>query len=116
MIGGFRSHNQNRHRLQVRKLTRWLLLHPTREYQKEMADRLDLPFPVLSDSDLIFTNALRLPTFVAEKEVLLKRLTMVIRQGTIDHIFYPVFPPDRHAEEVLGWLMARGAPLTPRHQ
>jgi len=57
------------------------------EYQKEVADRLDLPFPVLSDSDLIFTDALRLPTFVAEKEVLLKRLTMVIRQGTIDPSF-----------------------------
>ena len=76
------------------------------EYQKEMADRLDLPFAVLSDANLALTNALRLPTFIVEDQVLLKRLTMVIRRGTIDHVFYPVFPPDRHAEEVLDWLRA----------
>jgi len=76
------------------------------EYQKEMADRLDLPFAVLSDHALAFTKALRLPTFLVDGEELLKRLTLVIRGGMIDHVFYPVFPPDRHAEEVLDWLKA----------
>jgi peroxiredoxin len=75
-------------------------------YQKEMADRLDLPFAVLSDCNLALTNALRLPTFIVDEQALLKRLTMVIRRGTIHHVFYPVFPPDRHAEEVLDWLQA----------
>ena len=74
------------------------------EYQKEMANRLDLPFAVLSDHNLALTAALRLPTFVVDDEVLLKRSTLVIRRGTIDHVFYPVFPPDRHAEDVLDWL------------
>ncbi len=75
-------------------------------YQKEMVDRLDLPFAVLSDCDLALTSALRLPTFIVDEQVLLKRLTMVMRRGTINHVFYPVFPPDRHAEEVLDWLQA----------
>jgi peroxiredoxin len=76
----------------------------TTEYQKEMTDRLNLPFTVLSDHDLTLTKALRLPTFIVDEQVLLKPLTMVVRRGVIDHVFYPVFPPDRHAEEVLAWV------------
>ena len=74
------------------------------EYQREAVQRLRLPFPLLSDADLELTGALGLPTFDVGGEVLLRRLTMVVRGGMIERVFYPVFPPDRHAEEVLGWL------------
>jgi peroxiredoxin len=73
-------------------------------YQREAADRLHLPFELLSDADFALTEALRLPTFHFEGERLLKRLTLVVRAGRVEHVFYPVFPPDRHAEEVLAWL------------
>ncbi|MGH3319658.1 MAG: peroxiredoxin [Streptosporangiaceae bacterium] len=76
-------------------------------YQREAAERLRLPFPLLSDADLRLTRALRLPTFTAAGQQLLKRLTLVVRGGTIEHVFYPVFPPDTHAEEVLAWLRAQ---------
>lgn len=73
-------------------------------FQQEMATRLHLPFPVLSDHDLALTHALRLPTFEAAGQTLLRRLTLVIREGVVEHVFYPVFPPDGHAAEVLAWL------------
>lgn len=82
-------------------------------YQHEAAERLALPFPLLSDADLRLTRALRLPTFQLDLPAaydgggpkhLLKRLTMVVRAGVIEHVFYPVFPPDMHAKEVLSWL------------
>ena len=76
------------------------------EYQREAAERLHLPFAVLSDADLNFAKALRLPTFEVEGMTLLKRLTLVIDDGRITHVFYPVFPPDRSAQEVVGWLQA----------
>jgi peroxiredoxin len=75
-------------------------------YQREAAERLHLPFALLSDADLELTKALRLPTFEAAGQTLLKRFTLVISEGRIEHVFYPVFPPDRHAEEVLAWLGA----------
>ncbi|MGZ3641146.1 MAG: peroxiredoxin [Candidatus Limnocylindrales bacterium] len=78
----------------------------TTAYQDELATRLGLPFEVLSDADLRLTRALRLPTFEVAGMTLLKRLTLVVRGGRIEHVFYPVFPPDRHAEEVLAWLRA----------
>jgi peroxiredoxin len=74
------------------------------DYQREMADRLHLPFPVLSDEALELTRALQLPTFETSGITLLKRLTLVIDDGRIEHVFYPVFPPDSHAGEVLSWL------------
>lgn len=74
------------------------------EDQREVVDRLHLPFPLLSDASYHLCDALRLPTFEVEGMRLLKRLTMIIESGKIDHVFYPVFPPDRHAEEVLNWL------------
>ena len=74
------------------------------DYQREMAERLHLPFPVLSDESLELTNALGLPTFETSGWTLLKRLTLVIDDGQIRHVFYPVFPPDGHAAEVLDWL------------
>jgi peroxiredoxin len=74
------------------------------EYQHEMAERLELPFPVLSDERLELVSALGLPTFQTAGWTLVRRLTLVIRDGRIEHVFYPVFPPDSHASEVLEWL------------
>jgi peroxiredoxin len=76
-------------------------------YQREAADRLHLPFPILSDEHLSLTGALRLPTFQTSGMTLLKRLTLVIAEGKIEHVFYPVFPPDRNASDVIAWLAAR---------
>jgi peroxiredoxin len=74
------------------------------EYQREMAARLDLPFEVLSDAELELVRALRLPTFELDGTTFVKRLTLIIAGGEIEHVFYPVFPPDTHAGEVLDWL------------
>jgi peroxiredoxin len=76
-------------------------------YQREAAARLHLPFPILSDEHLTLTRALTLPTFVASGMTLLKRFTLVIDHGTIEHVFYPVFPPDRNAADVVAWLSAQ---------
>ena len=78
----------------------------TTDVQRELVERLHLPFPLLSDAQLELASALRLPTFTVAGEVLLKRLTLVVGGGEIEHVFYPVFPPDRHADEVLRWLAA----------
>lgn len=75
-------------------------------YQREAVDRLKLPFPLLSDADLALTRALELPTFTVAGHTLLKRLTLIVREGAIEHVFYPVFPPDAHAGAVLSWLRA----------
>jgi peroxiredoxin len=77
------------------------------EYQSEAAGRIRLPFALLSDAELAFAGALGLPTFEVEGMVLLKRLTLVIDDGRIEKVFYPVFPPDKSAEEVVGWLERR---------
>ena len=77
--------------------------------QAEAAARLALPFPLLSDSGLVLAGRLGLPTFSAGGVVRYKRLTLVLSQGRIEHVFYPVFPPDRHAAEVLAWLRQRAA-------
>jgi peroxiredoxin len=73
-------------------------------YQQEAAGRLQLPFELLSDERLAFAEALGLPTFEADGMTLLKRLTLIIEDGRIEKVFYPVFPPDKNAEEVLAWL------------
>jgi peroxiredoxin len=73
-------------------------------YQREAAERLRLPFALLSDAALQLTDALRLPSFEVAGQVLLRRFTLVIADGRIEHVFHPVFPPDRHSEEVLAWL------------
>jgi peroxiredoxin len=77
------------------------------DYQREAVERLHLPFPLLSDSQLAFARALRLPTFEVEGMVLIKRLTLIARDGLIEKVFYPVFPPDRNADDVVAWLAAR---------
>jgi peroxiredoxin len=75
-------------------------------YQQEMVERLAVPFEVLSDEHFALTRALRLPTFMVEGMTLLKRLTLIVKNGRIEQVFYPVFPPDRHADEVIAWLKA----------
>lgn len=77
------------------------------DYQREVHDRLHLPFPLLSDETFAFTDALRLPTFVSNGVRLLKRLTLVLVGGRIQHVFYPIFPPDQHVHEVLRYLRDR---------
>jgi peroxiredoxin len=74
------------------------------DYQREAVERLHLPFPILSDQELKLTRALNLPTFDAAGMTLLKRMVLVIDDGVIAKVFYPVFPPDSSAAEVLGWL------------
>jgi peroxiredoxin len=73
-------------------------------YQAEMAARLHLPFPVLSDEELALTEALQLPTMEVAGLTLIKRLALIVDDGRITHVFYPVFPPDRNAGDVLAWL------------
>ncbi len=73
-------------------------------YQREAVDRLHLPFPLLSDAELRLTSALRLPTMTVAGSVLLRRLGLVIRAGVIERFTYPVFPPDRHADQILAGL------------
>ena len=72
--------------------------------QAEAAHRLRLPFALLSDVERRLGDELALPTFEADGRTLYRRLTLVIRDGRVEHAFYPVFPPDSHAEEVLDWL------------
>lgn len=73
-------------------------------FQREAAERLHLPFSLLSDGDLALARALRLPTHRVADVTLLKRMGLVIRDGVIETLFYPVFPPGGHAEEVTAWL------------
>jgi len=79
------------------------------DYQREMVTRLHVPFPVLSDANLELTRALKLPTMDVAGQTLLKRLALVVDAGVITHVFYPVFPPDRNAADVLAWLKANPA-------
>jgi peroxiredoxin len=82
----------------------------TTAYQREAAERLHLPFALLSDAEVRFARALRLPTFEFawsfgnQPAELTKRLTLVLRDGRIEHVFYPVFPPNADAERVGAWL------------
>lgn len=74
------------------------------DYQLEAKARLHLPFELLSDCELNFTNTLKLPIFEVEGNHLIKRVTLIIEEGKIMKVFYPVFPPDRNADEVINWL------------
>ena len=75
-------------------------------YQQETVTRLEVPFEVLSDEHMTFADALKLPTFTVEGMTFIKRLTLIVSAGRIEHVFYPVFPPDRHGEAILSWLRA----------
>src|SRR6202047_1418334 len=74
------------------------------EYQTEMASRLHLPFPVLSDETLALARALDLPTMEVAGLTMIKRLALIVDNARTTHVFYPVFPPDQNAGDVLGWL------------
>jgi peroxiredoxin len=78
------------------------------EYQREAAERLHLPFAILSDERLKLTRAMNLPTFETSGMTLLKRFTLVIDDGAVTHVFYPVFPPDRSVSDVIEWLSRQG--------
>jgi peroxiredoxin len=75
-------------------------------YQREMVERLHVPFPILSDEKLELTRAMRLPTMQVAGQTLIKRFALVIDDGRVAKVFYPVFPPDSNAGEVLAWLQA----------
>ncbi|MBK8535962.1 MAG: peroxiredoxin [Candidatus Competibacteraceae bacterium] len=82
----------------------------TSEYQREARDRLHLPFQLLSDSLLQLKHSLHLPTFTAAGMELFKRMTLIVQQGRIKKVFYPVFPPNRNADDVLAWLRTDSQP------
>lgn len=87
----------------------------TTEYQREARDRLHLPFQLLSDSSLRLKSIMRLPTFTVASMELFKRLTLIAHDGRIEHVFYPVFPPDKNANEVLAWLRENAPPHAAGH-
>ena len=80
----------------------------TLDDQVEFAERNHIPYPVIADPELRLGRALRLPTFEFEGATLYKRITLVAEACAVAKVFYPVFPPDRNAEEVVGWLRGRG--------
>jgi peroxiredoxin len=94
------------HHAELRALGAWVFGLSTQDtgYQREAVERLHLPFDLLSDAELEFTRALSLPTFEFEGMALTKRVTLILADGVIEHVFYPVFPPDRNADDVIEWL------------
>ena len=101
---GFRDHFAELKRLGVAHL--FGLSTQDSDYQREAVERLHLPFAILSDADLKLTRALDLPTFAVDGLTLIRRMAWVIDDGVITRVFYPVFPPDRNAEEVVSWIQA----------
>ena len=76
----------------------------TTDYIKEMTDRLVIPYDVLSDSENILLNSLKMPNFEIEKKIYFKRLTLIVEKNIVKKVFYPIFPPNKHINEVLQWL------------
>ena len=101
---GFRDHFAELKQLGVARV--FGLSTQDTAYQREAVERLHLPFPVLSDEKLALTRALKLPTMQVAGLTLIKRLALIVDGGRISHVFYPVFPPDRNAGDVLAWLKA----------
>lgn len=79
------------------------------EDQQEAHARLKLPFALLNDAQLVLAQALKLPTFEYAEKRLIKRLTLIVQDGLIRKVFYPVFPPNDHVNEVIAWLNAQQA-------
>jgi peroxiredoxin len=98
----FRDHFAEIKRLGVQRV--FGLSTQDTDFQREAAERLHLPFPVLSDAELKLTGAIKLPTFTIAGMTLMKRMALVIDDGVVTKVFYPVFPPDKNAEEVIAWL------------
>ena len=101
---GFRDHFADLKQLGVARV--FGLSTQTTDYQREAVERLHLPFAILSDAALRLTRTLKLPTFDVAGMTLLKRMAWVIDVGVITRVFYPVFPPDQSAEDVIAWLRA----------
>ena len=104
----FRDHFSELNALGVRHV--FGISTQTTAYQREAAMRLHLPFPLLSDSHGELAEMLELPTFDVDGDTLLKRLTLVARDGEIEKVFYPVFPPDRNAADVIDYLEGLARP------
>jgi peroxiredoxin len=103
----FRDHFDELKRLGVAQL--YGLSTQDIAYQKEAAERLHLPFAILSDEKLALAKALNLPTFTTSGMTLLKRMALVIDDGKITKAFYPVFPPDKNAADVIAWMQTSRA-------
>ncbi len=101
----FRDHYQELKDLGVAEL--FGLSTQDTAYQQEAVERLHLPFEILSDKKLQLTQALKLPTFEVDGMKLIKRITLVVRDAKIVKVFYPVFPSDRNAGEVIAWLSVK---------
>ncbi|MGH6914972.1 MAG: peroxiredoxin [Geminicoccales bacterium] len=99
----FRDHH---HKIRALHAEVFGLSTQSSETQGEIASRLQLPFALLSDERLALTGALKLPTFEADGMTLIRRLTLIVTEGAIEKVFYPVFPPDKSADEVIVWLLA----------
>lgn len=100
----FRDHHAELQRLGA---TVYGLSTQSTEYQREMAERLHLPYAILSDERLALTHALRLPTFRYQDWTILKRLSLILDGPRIAHVIYPVFPSTADAPAVAAWLRAR---------
>jgi peroxiredoxin len=107
---GFRDHFSDLKALGVAQV--YGLSTQNSAYQREAAERLHLPFPLLSDANLKLQVMLGLPTFSTSGMTLYKRMALVLENARIVRVFYPVFPPDKNAKEVMAWLRAR--PANPR--
>jgi peroxiredoxin len=101
----FRDHYEDLRQLGINSV--YGLSSQDTAYQREAVERLQLPFDLLSDEQLKFASALRLPTFEVDGMKLIKRLTLIIHNGVIEHVFYPVFPPDSNAPAIIHWLVER---------
>jgi peroxiredoxin len=99
---GFRDHFAELKGLGVTRL--YGLSTQDSDYQREAVERLHLPFAILSDAGLRLTRALDLPTFEFNNMTLMKRMAWIVDDGSITKVFYPVFPPDQNAAEVIAWL------------
>lgn len=108
----FRDHYQE---LQTLHADVYGLSSQDTDYQREAASRLHLPFPLLSDDQLVFAKALTLPTFTVDGMTLIKRVTLIIQDGEIIKVFYPVFPPDQNAADVIAWLSQQTSSPTNQH-
>ncbi len=100
---GFRDHFEELRKLGVAHV--FGISTQTTAYQREAAERLHLPFPLLSDAAVDLAEMLDVPVFDVDGDTLFKRLTLIAKDGEIVKVFYPVFPPDRNAEDVVDWLV-----------
>lgn len=102
----FRDHHEELRQLDARVFG---LSTQSTAYQQEAAERLHLPFELLSDEGLGFAREVGLPTFEVDGDVLTRRLTMILEDGRVEKVFYPVFPPNEDAENVIRWLSERAS-------